>query len=110
MQKKFKYTVGEFLCRGVATRADLFFGHALDIKTFDVQGNPRDSISFACHPEFDGFDEVQSYSTEELLALAIEILSSGELEESLGEIRPHGLTLYLRFNGRGQERPNLATH
>ena len=98
MHKEFYYTTGGVTYRGVAERADRPWGNGLDVKTFDTQGNPRDSMNFVCHPEFDGFDELQSKSTEELLALAIDTLNSGEFETSLQSAREVGMTLGLRMN------------
>ena len=98
MQREFNYTVGGVTYRGIARRADLSWGNGLATKTFDTQGNPRDSISAVGHPEFDGFDELQSKSTDELLALVIDTLNSGELETSLRSAREVGITLRLRLN------------
>lgn len=99
MQKEFSYIVDGMTYRGIAEQVDRPWGNALDIKTFDAQGNLRDLIGFACHPEFDGFDELQSKTADELLAHAIEILNSGEIETSLQDARQHGFTLLLRLNG-----------
>lgn len=102
MQKEFSYTVGGMTYRGIAEQADRPWGNGLDIKTFDAQGNLRDLIGFACHPEFDEFDELQNKTADELLALAIDTLNSGEHETSLQDARQHGLKLLLRLNGMNQ--------
>lgn len=98
MQKEFNYTVGGVSYRGIAKRADLSWGNGLAIKTFDTRGEPRDLVTCVCHPEFDGFDELQNKSTEELLALAIDMLNSGEFEKSLQSAREVGMTLVFRLN------------
>ena len=60
-------------------------------------GDLLNTVVFACHPEFPGYDALQAMSTEQLVALARARLESGSLDDSLSQIRGSGLTIIVRF-------------
>lgn len=98
MRVEFGYIAEGVTYRAVAEDADKFWGKCIRIRTFDTGGGTRERISFSCHPEFDGFEEMQGKTLEELAAIAIDRLNAGEFAEALESARRTGIELLVRFN------------
>jgi hypothetical protein len=96
MENQFCFVAGPYHC--VATRSDRPWGHALDMSVFDaVSGDFLNTLAFACHPEFAGYEELQAMSTEQLVELAKAQLESGALDAPLADHRTRQLPLIVRF-------------
>ncbi|MBR1145714.1 hypothetical protein [Bradyrhizobium sp. AUGA SZCCT0431] len=95
MQDEFKFDAGGYRC--VAVRSDRPWGHGLDVKLFDGEGDLLNAISFVCHPEFPAFGILQTMNTEQLVELAANRLNTGELDSALLDVREAKLQLCLTF-------------
>lgn len=93
MRQQREYTIANLRRVCSFTRADLFWGHGLEVKIYDEAGALLNRVKFACHPEYVDYDELQEKTTEQLIAIAMQRLSSGQDEEALQQARQHGLTL-----------------
>ena len=80
----------------IAVRMDRPWGHAIDVSVVEADGSIRGRMSFACHPEFRGFDEFQMMSTEALVDVVRRRLVAAIAESS--SAFDHGLTPLFRFN------------
>ncbi len=105
MRIEFDYIAEGDPYRAVAKDADRFFGKGVRVTIFETSGKTRNQMSFVCHPEFHGYDEMQGKSSKELAMIAIERLNAGEFVESLKEVRGLGMELLFRFN-QGEYRFN----
>jgi hypothetical protein len=70
----------------VAERRDRSWGHAIDVRVVAADGSTRGKMVFACHPEFSGFDEFQTMSTEALVDVVRERLKAAIAESC--SVRP----------------------
>ncbi|CCD99429.1 hypothetical protein [Bradyrhizobium sp. STM 3809] len=92
----FAFVTGPYRC--VAARKDRPWGHALEVSVDDAaSGDLLNSIVFACHPEFTGFETLQALSTDQLIGLARAQLASGALDARLADPQTRGWTLFYRF-------------
>src|SRR5262245_57980750 len=89
-----------------AHRSDRPWGHAVDVELFSSDGTRLNMLSFACHPEFDRYDEFQAKSTDELVACAIQQLQSRISLQQLRSVRAPGLCLCFRMNSPEASAPN----
>lgn len=108
MQKRFDYIVDGTTFEAVAEESSRTWGKGVRIRIFDSEGNLRDGLTFACHPEFDDFEEFQNKTADERLTIAIDILNSGIYTASLEESRSMGTQTLLRFNGRDWAYPSRS--
>ena len=81
----------------MSVRSDRPWGHGLKVNIFCDQGHILNVISFACHPEYPEYENLQAKTTEQLVELAASQLRTGELENSLLEARKDNLQLFVRF-------------
>jgi hypothetical protein len=93
MREQREYTIENVRRVCSFTRADLYWGHRLEVKIYDETGALLNRVAFACHPEHAGYEDLQAKTTEELIAIAMQRLSSGQDEEALQRARQHGLVL-----------------
>ncbi|MGY3453377.1 hypothetical protein [Bradyrhizobium sp. USDA 4353] len=104
MDNQISFIAGPYRC--VGSRVDRHWGHALELSLHDRDsGDVLYEIVFACQPAFDGYDELQALSTEQLSALAQARLESGTLDELLTQARAAKLRLLVRF-----EAPASSMH
>lgn len=82
----------------IASRADRPWGHAIDVTVFNNQNTIMGHLLFCCHPEFKDFELLQNYGTQELVALASEMISQGLLSNGFKYAWDAGLKLILRLN------------
>jgi hypothetical protein len=96
MEDQINFVAGRYRC--VAVRCDRPWGHGLQLSVYDGRNDDRlNTIQFACHPEFAGYDQLQELSTEQLISLAKAQLESGSLDESMAKARANGFGLIVRF-------------
>lgn len=80
-----------------ATRSDRPWGHAIEVAFVDADAAVRGKMVFGCHPEFRGFDQCQALSTEALIEIVRQRLTSSIVAESCSAASL-GITLLRRFN------------
>jgi hypothetical protein len=90
-------------------RNDRTWGHAMDVKLFDLGGECIGGISFACHPEFADYERYQSMNTEELVKIMSERLRTAMREGVCAEAWGQGLYLFVPFNAFEQSVPMVQT-
>jgi hypothetical protein len=95
VSSEFAFDAGGYRCVGV--RSDHAWGHGLKVNIFCEEGRLLNVIGFACHPEFPDYESLQAMDTEQLVALAAHHLNTGQLEDSLVEVREVGLKLLVNF-------------
>jgi len=96
MKDQINFVAGPYRC--VAVRCDRPWGHGLRVSVHNGRNHDLlNTVRFACHPEFAGYDQLQTMSTEQLISLAQAQLGSGLLDENLAKARAGGLTLIIRF-------------
>jgi hypothetical protein len=96
MENEFTFVAGQYRC--VAVRCDRAWGHGLRVSIHDGHsGHLLNTVQFACHPEFAGYDQLQAMSTEQLISIAKTKLESGALDENLAKARAAELGLIVRF-------------
>jgi len=88
-------------------RNDRRWGHAIDVKLFDLGGTRLGGISFACHPEFTDYERYQSMNTCELVQIVSERLRIAMREGSYANAWDHGFHLFERFNAPEQKVPTV---
>jgi len=86
-------------------RNDRLWGHAIDVKLFDLGGTPLGGISFACHPEFTDYERYQSMNTGELVKIVSERLRAAMREGSYTEAWGQSFHFFERFNAPEQIVP-----
>ena len=101
MQEERDYAVGGVRRLCALSRADRPWGHGLEVKTYDEMSSLLNEVVFVCHPEHASYEDLQAKSTGELVAIAVERLSSRTHEEALQQARQHGLKLFLSFGEQG---------
>src|SRR5262245_21135182 len=89
-------------------RNDRTWGHAIDVKPFDLGDTRLGGISFVCHPEFTDYERYQSMNTSELVQIVSERLRTAMREGSYAEAWDYGLSLFVRFNAPEQKVPTLV--
>jgi ubiquinone/menaquinone biosynthesis C-methylase UbiE len=86
--------------RAIARRHDRQWGHAIDVEVQHTNGTVLGVVTYACSPEFVGFDYFQALEAEQLISVATERLQS-EIEDYLKPWKT-GVHIYARFNSSAQ--------
>ncbi|MGV8934253.1 MAG: class I SAM-dependent methyltransferase [Gallionellaceae bacterium] len=86
--------------RAIARRHDRQWGHAIDVEVQHSNGTVLGVVTYACSPEFVGFEYFQALTTEQLLTIATERLQA----EIADYFKPWktGVHIYAKFNSSAQ--------
>ena len=57
--------------RAIARRHDRQWGHAIEVEVQHSNRTVLGLVTYACSPEFEGFDYFQAFTTEQLITFAI---------------------------------------
>ena len=82
--------------RAIARRHDRQWGHAIEVEVQHSNRTVLGLVTYACSPEFEGFDYFQAFTTEQLITVAIERLQV-EIADYLKPWKS-GVHIYARFN------------
>ncbi len=82
-------------------REDPPWGHGIRITLAATELRPAQEMSFACHPERDGFAACQALTTDALIERACAMLASGDLDEALAQCSTEGTNLIVALDMPG---------
>ena len=106
MPREFTYIAESIEVRGSVEPHYASWGRGLTIRIYKPNGTLQDQVVFMNHPEFDGFDESERLSEDELTLLVIERLNSGIYVEEMRSARKHNAIVYFRINSPSSMPPN----
>jgi hypothetical protein len=86
----------------LAKRSDRPWGHAIEVEVHEADATICGTILYACHPEFRNFDEFQALSTDALIALVRQRLTSEVVAESCSAFG-RGIRIGFRLNAPDDE-------
>ncbi len=86
----------------LAKRSDRPWGHAIEIEVREADATICGTISYVCHPEFRDFEEFQALSTDALIAIVRQRLTSKMVAESCSAFG-RGIRIGFRLNAPDDE-------
>lgn len=85
-----------------AKRRDPPWGHGIEVEVCDADATICGTISYFCHPEFRDFEEFQALSTDALIAIVRQRLTSELVAEGCTAFG-HGIRIGFRLNAPDDE-------